>query len=112
MIKKISEVYHEDELKVWNPIEKYDAKSVEYGVGIAAFSSLFNYSCLPDVTSAVNDNGEITFVALKPIKKGSQVRKMLFNTYLKFYTIRLIGYLIFVRSLQVTEILQWLVKNL
>ena len=44
---------------------------------IAAFASFFNHSCYPDIGYFNNDKGEILCHAIKPIKKGSQVKNIL-----------------------------------
>ena len=55
-----------------NPNDLHDL--VIAGGGLAVFSSFFNHSCYPDVGQFTNEEGEILHHAMKPIKKGSQVK--------------------------------------
>lgn len=42
-------------------------------MGISSFSGLFNHSCVQDVAPYVTSNMDRIYVAVKTIKKGSQV---------------------------------------
>lgn len=66
----------------------------EIGSGILAYASLFNHSCIPNLTRFFVNNKQI-YVAKRPIEKGQQ----LFVGYMYVFQINLTIYLLFFKNI-------------
>ena len=73
-------IFDSYERGIWKKIGCDERKLYDAGKGIASFSSLFNHSCYPDVSRILNDESQVLLYATRPIKKGSQVKKIFFNS--------------------------------